>query len=664
MKLLSILFLSTFLLLVNSEAAAQYSKYIIRFKDKNNSPYSLNNPSQYLSAKAVQRRINYNIIIDSTDLPVNPAYIQAVLNTGTVTLLNRSKWLNAITIQTTDASALTAINNLSFVKSSNAIALRVAAAQKKNKFSESLIPLLKTSGANGMTGDYYNYGSGAQQIQLTNGQFLHNIGLRGQTITMSLLDAGFFGYLSNTAFDSARNNNQFLGSWDFVANELSVNEDNAHGMNSLSEICANWPGTLVGTAPKATFWLFRTEDAATEQPIEEYNWASGAEYADSVGTDIISSSLGYNTFDNSAFDHTYADMNGNTTPCSIAADLAAKKGILVINSAGNEGGNTWKYIVAPADGDSVLAVGATNTSGTIASFSSYGPSSDGQIKPGVSTAGAGIIVAGTNSQPATSSGTSFSCPNMAGLAACLWQGFPEYNNIKIIDAIQKSASKYITPDDHYGYGIPNMKTAFGILVSDFATSSASISNCQTTLNWTSKDLAMMRYEIERKLPGESSYIKIADVNGQGNSLATRNYQYTDALTNASAGTVLYRIKQIIDTATATLTGVYIDSASANLANTCLGSGVNDTNVAENKIVVYPNPINITLQFSVDTKNAVSKLIFSVYDINGKLVYQSQQSKLAGKINYNLPLAHLSKGEYIIAVFDDKKKISSQKFLKL
>jgi serine protease AprX len=236
--------------------------------------------------------------------------------------------------------------------------------------------------------------------------------------------------------------------------------------------------------------------------------------------------------------------------------------------------------------------------------------------------------------------------------------------MKIIDAIQKSAHKYNTPDDRYGYGIPNMKTAFGILLADFATSSASITNCQTTINWTSKDLAMMRYEIERKLPGENSYTKIADVNGQGNNLAVYNYQHTDALTNANPGTVWYRIKQIIDTAAATLTGVYIDSASANLTNTCLGSGVNDPNVAENKITVYPNPINKTLQLSVDTKNAVSKLVFSVYDINGKLVYQLQQSKAAGKVNFNLPATHLSKGEYIIAVFDDRKKIISARFLKL
>ena len=638
---------------INITAFAQFSKYIIRFKEKNNSPYSLSNPLQYLSAKALQRRANQNISIDSTDLPVNTSYIQSVLNTGAVTLLNRSKWLNAVVIQTSDAAALNAINNLSFVKSSNPIALRIGNTQPINKFDEVLPPLLRTGNTEGAN-DYYNYGTAVGQIQITNGQFLHNIGLRGQTMTMSLLDGGFFGYQTNTAFDSARNNNQFLGTWDFVANEISVNEDNAHGMNCLSEICANWPGTLVGTAPKANFWLFRTEDVATEQPIEEYNWASGAEYADSVGTDIISSSLGYNTFDNAVFNHTYADMNGNTTPCSIAADLAAKKGILVVNSAGNSGNNSWKYIIAPADGDSVFAIGATNTSGTIAGFSSFGPSSDGQVKPNVVTAGQNIIVAGTNSQPATSSGTSFSCPNMAGLSACLWQGFPEYNNMKIIDAIQKSADKYNTPDDHYGYGIPNMKTAFGILLTDFATSSASVNNCSTTLTWTSKDLSKMKYEIERKLPGELIYTKIADVNGQGTSLAIHNYQYDDAIANSAAGTISYRIKQIIDTATATLTGVYVDTADVSLVNAC---------AAEDKIIAYPNPADKHLTLSVTTKDAISKLSITVYDITGKMIYQSIQSKAAGKALFYIPVAKLLAGEYIIALLNDKKKIGTARFIK-
>lgn len=662
MKLIRLIALFS-LLLLQQKGYSQFSKYIVRFTDKNSSPYSLNNPSQYLSAKAIQRRTTYNIAIDSTDLPVNPSYIQAVLNTGAVTLLNPSKWLNAIVIQTTDANALTAINNLSFVKSTNAIALRRVPSQPKNKFDEVITPLLKTEKVNGVTGDYYNYGSGAGQIQLTNGQFLHNIGLRGQAMTMSLLDGGFYGYLTNTAFDSARNDNQFLGTWDFVANEASVNEDNSHGMNCLSEICANWPGTLVGTAPKANFWLFRTEDVSSEQPIEEYNWASGAEYADSVGTDVISSSLGYSEFDNTAFNHTYADMNGNTTPCTIAADLAAKKGILVVNSAGNSGNDAWHYIIAPADGDSVMAVGATTTSGVIASFSSYGPSYDGRVKPNVSTAGAGIIVANTNSQPATANGTSFSCPNMAGLSACLWQGFPEFNNMKIIDAIQKSASKYNAPDNQYGYGIPNMKTAFGILLADYATSSVSITNCQTTLNWTSKDLGMMRYEIERKLPGELNYTKIADVNGQGSSLASHNYQYTDALNNVNAGTIYYRIKQVIDTAIVSLTGVYIDSTNATLANTCLGSGVNNTDPNADKIIVYPNPIKKDLSVSIESKNAISNLTIAIYDITGKQLYREDRSKTPGKFIFNLRIPFLPAGEYVIAVFDDRKKISSTKFIK-
>lgn len=649
----SVIIAGIFLLLTSEKGNAQFSKYIIRFKDKNNSPYSLNNPSAYLSAKAIQRRINYAIPTDSTDLPVNPAYIQAVINTGNVTLLNRSKWLNAITIQTTDANALAAINNLPFVQSTNAIALRIPKKTPPAKFNEITTSTGKVNPAPKINGNYYNYGVGDNQITLTKGDFLHNIGLRGDNITLSLLDDGFFGYLTNTAFDSARNNNQFLGSWDFVANEASVNEDNSHGMNCLSEIAANWPGIFVGTAPKAQFWLLRTEDDNSEQPIEEYNWASGAEYADSAGTDLISSSLGYSTFDDPSFDHSYTDMNGKTTPGSIAAGLAVKKGILVVNSAGNEGNNTWKYITTPSDGINVLCVGATATNGSIASFSSYGPSADGRVKPDVVTAGQGIIVAGTNSEPATSNGTSFSCPNMAGLAACLWEGFPEFNNLSIIDAIQKSADKFNNPDDHYGYGVPNMKTAFGLLLKAFATSSVSVNNCVATLRWTSKDLSTMRYEIERKLPGEADYSKITEINGKGNHLAIHDYACNDTLYTAAPGTAYYRIKQITDTTAAGLTAVYIDTANAEVGDGCIKEG----------ITVYPNPASKNLTISIVSQKAIPQLSIFIFDMTGKMIAKKSSSITAGKSNLTIPVAGLARGEYIIVLYNGNNKMNTFHFIK-
>ena len=199
-----------------------------------------------------------------------------------------------------------------------------------------------------------------------------------------------------------------------------------------------------------------------------------------------------------------------------------------------------------------------------------------------------------------------------------------------------------------------MKTAFGILLTDFATSSASVNNCSTTLTWTSKDLSKMKYEIERKLPGELIYTKIADVNGQGTSLAIHNYQYDDAIANSAAGTISYRIKQIIDTATATLTGVYVDTADVSLVNAC---------AVEDKIIAYPNPADKHLTLSVTTKDAISKLSITVYDITGKMIYQSIQSKAAGKALFYIPVAKLLAGEYIIALLNDKKKIGTARFIK-
>ncbi|HTM92177.1 MAG TPA: S8 family serine peptidase, partial [Flavisolibacter sp.] len=501
--------LTVFALSLISEA--QVSRYIIRFKDKGTSPFSLNNPSTYLSQRAIDRRTRYGIQIDSTDLPVIARYIDSIRSAGTVTILNASKWLNAVSIQTTDNAVLTKINSLPFVQSVSGIALRISSAASTNEkyeIEKEQPPLLRE---NEIT-NFFNYGSSFDQVHVHNGEFLHNIGLQGQNIVIGMLDGGFNNYLTVKAFDSARANGQILSVYDFVAKDNSVNEDHPHGMECLSTIAANIPGQFVGTAPKAGFHLFRTEDVSAEYPIEEFNWVCGAERVDSVGGDVISSSVGYNSFDApfTSFNHTYAQLNGNTTMGAIGANLAAKKGILVVNSAGNEGDKTWKYIVTPADGDSVLAVAAVTATGAVANFSSYGPSSDGQIKPDVASVGVATIVQFPNNTIGGNNGTSFACPNIAGLASCLWQGFPEFNNMKIINALRQAGSKASSPDDRVGYGIPDVKKALMNLVKDFSTASASVSNCTVALQWTSKDVSSMKYEIERRIPGQTGFLKIAE----------------------------------------------------------------------------------------------------------------------------------------------------------
>jgi len=457
---------------------AQYSRYIIQLKDKNGTPYTIGNPTAYLSAKSIARRIRYNINVDSTDLPITPAYIDSIRLVPNVTILNNSKWLNQVCIQTTDPAALAKINTFPFVKASNPIAVapNLINPPTNNKF-DGINPIGITRppdvvaspfGVNGVTGinDFFNYGNNFPQVHIHEGEYLHNNGFHGEGMTIAILDAGFLNYLTNPVFDSIRLQNQILGTWDYVANEQSVNEDNAHGGYCLSTIAANSPGSMVGTAPKAKFWLFRTEDVATEYPVEEQNWVAAAEFADSVGVDLITSSLGYCNFDDPSFNHSYAQRDGKTAIISIGASLAVKKGILVTNSAGNSGNNPTdlKFVICPADADNVLAIGAVNSSGVIGGFSSWGPNGAGELKPNVVSVGVGAIVALPNGTPAAGNGTSFSNPNICGLITCLWQAFPEFNNLEIIDAVQKSSSQYNTPDNHYGYGIPNMRIAYQYLL--------------------------------------------------------------------------------------------------------------------------------------------------------------------------------------------------------
>jgi serine protease AprX len=441
----------------------QYPKYVVVFKDKNNTPYKLNQPHQYLSTKAIQRRQNYRIDIDSSDLPVNPSYISQVLTQGAINYLSQSKWLNQILIYTTSTTAVNKIKKLSFVQSVNPVAPASTTGKPViNKFKEKIEPLnSSTLKPLNVLSNHYDYGNSYNQIHIHNGEFLHNKGFTGTGISIAIIDAGFYHYKTTIAFDSAKKHHQFLGEKDFVDFDSSVNEDDSHGELCLSTIAANVPGVMVGTAPDAKFWLLRSENVNSEFPIEEHNWAAAAEFADSVGADMISSSLGYNLFDDSQFNHSYNDFYKNSTMISKAATFAAKKGIIVTNSAGNEGDGSWKYIIFPADDDSVCAVAATNVNGNIANFSSYGY--PGKIKPNISSVGLNTTLY-SSSGLSSGSGTSFSNPNINGLIACLWQAFPEFNNMAILKAVYKSSDKDSVPDNRYGYGIPNMRKAYNILM--------------------------------------------------------------------------------------------------------------------------------------------------------------------------------------------------------
>lgn len=451
------------LLTAVSSAIHAQSRYLVKFTDKKNSPYSILKPSAYLSTKAIQRRFKQNINIDSSDLPVNPFYIDSLTKIPGVLLVNTSKWMNHVLVEIPDDESLDIINNYPFVVSTKLVGKRPGVSArpmpKKTTSSKSVL------GTSGISSDTIDYGNNYDQVHIHEGEYLHKQGFRGQGITIAVLDAGFYKYLTNPAFDSLRNDNRITEEYDFVMSETSVDEDNFHGANCLSIMAANRPGFIVGTAPNANYILYRTEDAATEKLIEEQNWVAAAERADSLGADMISSSLGYTNFDNPADNHLYSQRDGNTAIITIGADMAAKKGMIVMNAAGNSGGanNDTKYIMCPADGDSVFTIGGVNKLGEIYPGSSWGPNAAGKLKPNVVSVGFNAVYANTIGNPSVGSGTSYACPNLAGLVACLWQAFPEFTNMEIIDAVQRSADRYENPDERFGNGIPNFRIASDIL---------------------------------------------------------------------------------------------------------------------------------------------------------------------------------------------------------
>lgn len=456
--------LISFLFISFCSSAIAYDKYWITFKDKNGTPFNINTPSAFLSQRSIQRRINQNIPVTLNDLPVNPTYVQQVLATGAVNLRFTSRWFNAISIQTTDTNALAAIALLPFVQG-------VQAVQRYGKSTDDFVETFQDISVAKFASPNetkellaYNYGPSFNQINMIGGDCMHFMGFKGEGMVIAVLDAGFYKVDSLPVFDSLWANNQILGTRDFVTGDTMVFEDHWHGTMVLSCMGGYLSGQIVGTAPKAKYWLLRTEDADTEFLVEEDNWVAAAEFADSAGADILNTSLGYTKFDDNTMNHSYLDLDGNTCRISIATDFAVAKGMFAVSSAGNSGASSWYYIGAPADADSALTVGAVDPGGIITSFSSRGPSADGDIKPNVCAQGRDAIVSAMGGGIQTANGTSFSSPITCGAVACLWQANPTMKNMEIYEAILKSSHQYNFPDDSlYGYGIPDFCMANIIL---------------------------------------------------------------------------------------------------------------------------------------------------------------------------------------------------------
>ncbi|GAB2574929.1 S8 family peptidase [Spirosoma areae] len=449
------LWLWLILLLIQGNSFGQTTrKYLVLLRDKANTPYSVSRPDQFLSQRSILRRQKQNIAVLERDLPVNPAYVTQLRQTG-ANIWFSSRWLNAVLLEATDATIAT-VQALPFVKGLE-FGRSLANARLSAHYSATSANKFDAIGQ--LDNEPLNYGTSQTQITQLGADKMHQQGYRGEGILIGVLDAGFLnadkvGFLK-PLFDEKR----VLATYDFVRKETSVYEDDSHGLSCLSAIAATAGNQLYGTAFKASFILLRTEDAVGEKKVEEANWLFGAEYADSAGVDVISSSLGYTQFDDAATSYTYQNLDGKTALSTRAAQIATETGMVVVVAAGNEGNNSWRYLSAPSDAASVLAIGAVTQTGQRASFSSFGPAADKRVKPDLAARGQGTIVGSPGGQIVSGNGTSFATPLVAGLAAGYWQAHPLLTAAQVTEALRRSGSQYGSPDDQLGYGIPNFERA-------------------------------------------------------------------------------------------------------------------------------------------------------------------------------------------------------------
>lgn len=440
--------ISVVLLLTGTILLAQPYNYYYRvyFTDKGANLNYL--PNQLLSPLAIERRNKAGIAFpDYSDLPVFSEYLNEIRSMGFV-LHSTSKWMNTALFKTENPYSLSVIMELPFVRDAKIVRNPGVKRSARDKLAIRETPAFAQ----------YDI-----PVTMLNGQVLHNAGFDGKDILIAVLDGGFFEADQIESLSKLRTRGGIIATRDFVNKKQGVYDASTHGTAVLSILAGDLEGFIAGTAPEANYLLLKTEDVGSEFPCEEDMWAAGAEFADSAGADIISSSLGYFTFDDPSMNYVHGDLDGNTAFVTRVADMAAGKGILVVSSAGNERDNEWLKIIMPSDGDSVLASGAVDERRIISGFSSAGPSADGRVKPDVSAMGVAVPLQTTKGYVTAGSGTSFSCPVISGMAACLMQAFPEANNKDIIEAMQASSHKYNSPDSLYGYGIPDMAKAAGLV---------------------------------------------------------------------------------------------------------------------------------------------------------------------------------------------------------
>ncbi len=608
----------------------------VYFTDKgNNTDVYFNNPQLVVSEKSLKRRekvLGKSNPLTMKDIPLNKAYISQVESEG-LKLKHESKWLNAVsgTINKANINELTSlpfVNKLDIVYK---LKKGFQPAPDKNKIQQELGKVQEPAGVHSL-----NYGGSYDEMEQINVPAVHDLGYTGQGVTICSMDAGF-SRLSHIAFNSMN----IIAEWDFVNNDPNVGNqadsgDGSHGTETLSTIGGYAPGNLIGPAFGANYILAKTENTDSETPIEEDNWIAAMEWADSIGVDVTTTSLGYLAFDPPWPSYTWMDMDGNTTVITNGADYATHLGIVVVNSAGNNGQNpNHNTLNGPADGDSVIAVGAVEYSGSLSFFSSVGPTVDGRIKPDVMALGDGNVVASPydDNSFTSSSGTSFSCPLSAGVAALILCAHPSLTPMQVRDAMRNTASQHNNPDNEFGWGILNALDAVNYFPTpvELESFTAGVVDGKVNLEWkTATEKNNRGFEIEKKFDN-SDYVTIGFVQGQGTKTSPTDYSFIDK--NNTKGSATYRLKQI------DFDGKYTFSNEVTV----------DVPVASDFVLEqnYPNPFNPSTRINYSVPNG-SQIRLILYDILGNQVkVLTDEYKAPGNYSYTLNAEGFASGVYFV-----------------
>lgn len=590
--------------------STQYSEILvwIMFNDKGpEADKYFSFSTNVVSEKSLHRRtkvIKTNSLLDNTDLPIYTSYIEQVQFLG-FKLKQKSKWFNAVSGYI-PVSTLNSISILSFVKQIDLVA---RLGKNYEEIGSHFQIESNSSNLNKLQSpNVFDYGNSLTQLQQINVPAVHNLGYTGQGVTICLMDAGF-NRLSHEVFSTMN----IIAAYDFVNNDPGVGDstdmgNGSHGTETLSAIGGFKQGKLIGPAFGSNFILAKTENTDSETPIEEDNWIAALEWADSIGVDVTSTSLGYLGYDAPFVGYTWENMDGSTTRITIAADLAVKKGIVIFNSAGNENFDpTHNTLVVPSDGDSVIAVGAVNSSGIRTSFSSVGNTVDGRIKPDIMAMGSGVTLASPSGDTfyTTGSGTSFSCPLAAGVAALILSFNPNLTPMQVRDAMRNTASRNQNPDREYGWGIIDALSAINFITHvELISFSAELSAKNVLLSWiTVTETNSYGFSIERAKEN-SSFNEIGFVNAAGNISSIKNYKFVDKL--IFSGKYFYRLKQI------DMDGTFEYSSEVEVTTNNPG----EFTLSQN----YPNPFNPStkVKYSVPFSSNI-KLI--LYDVLGNKIGQ-------------------------------------------